>query len=146
MVIEIILVSDNFSGCGSIPIINLMVIFFISVLNLQSQDRYRVTKPDSEIVFDGLCNEEAWRNIEPFKLITFAPDYGAEPSEKTEIRIAYDETTVYDHINKPEWNIGLDTKMRVSDNLTLDLSLNTDFAQVEDDNQRVNLTRFPLFF
>ena len=57
-----------------------------------------------------------------------------------------DEETQYEHTTDPEWNIGLDTKFRVSDNLTLDLSLNTDFAQVENDNQRVNLTRFPLFF
>jgi len=57
-----------------------------------------------------------------------------------------DAGTQYEHTNDPDWNIGLDTKFRVSDNLTLDLSLNTDFAQVEDDNQRVNLTRFPLFF
>ncbi|MGM0667277.1 MAG: DUF5916 domain-containing protein [Bacteroidota bacterium] len=54
--------------------------------------------------------------------------------------------TQYEHSTSPEWNIGMDTKLRVSDNLTLDLSLNTDFAQVENDNQRVNLTRFPLFF
>ncbi|MDT8402822.1 MAG: DUF5916 domain-containing protein, partial [Bacteroidales bacterium] len=54
--------------------------------------------------------------------------------------------TQYEQSTSPEWNIGMDTKLRVSDNLTLDLSLNTDFAQVENDNQRVNLTRFPLFF
>jgi len=54
--------------------------------------------------------------------------------------------TQYEQTTDLEWNIGLDTKFRVSDNLTLDLSVNTDFAQVENDNQRVNLTRFPLFF
>ena len=31
-------------------------------------------------------------------------------------------------------------------NLTLDLTVNTDFAQVEADDQQVNLTRFSLFF
>ncbi|MEA1886572.1 MAG: DUF5916 domain-containing protein [Bacteroidota bacterium] len=54
--------------------------------------------------------------------------------------------TQYEDLTKPEWDIGMDAKLRVSDKLTLDLSLNTDFAQVENDNQRVNLTRFPLFF
>ena len=43
-------------------------------------------------------------------------------------------------------NIGLDVKYSLSSNLTLDLTLNTDFAQVEADNQQVNLTRFSLFF
>jgi hypothetical protein len=41
---------------------------------------------------------------------------------------------------------GLDVKVGVTANLTLDLTLNTDFAQVEADDQAVNLTRFSLFF
>jgi len=43
-------------------------------------------------------------------------------------------------------NIGGDLKYSVTDNLTLDLTVNTDFAQVEADVQQVNLTRFSLFF
>ena len=45
---------------------------------------------------------------------------------------------------KPE--LGLDVKYGVSSQLTLDLTVNTDFAQVEADNQQINLTRFSLFF
>ena len=30
--------------------------------------------------------------------------------------------------------------------LTADLTVNTDFAQVEEDQQQINLTRFSLFF
>ena len=41
---------------------------------------------------------------------------------------------------------GLDVKYGVTKSLTLDLTYNTDFAQVEDDTQQVNLTRFNLFF
>ena len=41
---------------------------------------------------------------------------------------------------------GLDAKIAISSNLNLDLTLNTDFAQVEADEQQVNLTRFELFF
>ncbi|MEX0771457.1 MAG: DUF5916 domain-containing protein [Balneolaceae bacterium] len=41
---------------------------------------------------------------------------------------------------------GLDVKYGLGGNLTLDLTLNTDFAQVEADNEQVNLTRFSLFF
>ena len=41
---------------------------------------------------------------------------------------------------------GLDVKLGVTRNLTADLTLNTDFAQVEADEQQVNLTRFSLFF
>jgi hypothetical protein len=41
---------------------------------------------------------------------------------------------------------GADLKYGISNNFHLDLSVNTDFAQVEADDQQVNLTRFPLFF
>jgi len=42
--------------------------------------------------------------------------------------------------------IGGDIKYGLSKSWTLDLSVNTDFAQVEADDQQVNLTRFSLFF
>ena len=41
---------------------------------------------------------------------------------------------------------GLDVKYGITPNLTADVTLNTDFAQVEADEERVNLTRFDLFF
>ncbi len=41
---------------------------------------------------------------------------------------------------------GLDVKYSVTPSLTLDLTYNTDFAQVEADEQQVNLDRFNLFF
>lgn len=43
-----------------------------------------------------------------------------------------------------EW--GADLKYGLTPSMTLDLTYNTDFAQVEVDEQRTNLTRFPLFF
>lgn len=41
---------------------------------------------------------------------------------------------------------GLDLKWGVRPSLTLDATVNTDFAQVEADEQQLNLTRFDLFF
>jgi len=43
-------------------------------------------------------------------------------------------------------NAGLDLKYGVTSRLTLDLTYRTDFSQVEVDQERVNLTRFSLFF
>jgi hypothetical protein len=43
-------------------------------------------------------------------------------------------------------DIGGEVKYGVTPSLTLDLTVNTDFAQVEVDEVRTNLTRFPLFF
>ena len=57
-------------------------------------------------------------------------------------------------VTSPEWRtetdptteLGADLKYSPTSNLALDLTVNTDFAQVEADDQQINLTRFPLFF
>lgn len=43
-------------------------------------------------------------------------------------------------------DVGVDVKYGITRNLTADFTYNTDFAQVEVDEQQVNLTRFSLFF
>jgi hypothetical protein len=43
-------------------------------------------------------------------------------------------------------NAGFDVKYGITQSLTTDFTYRTDFAQVEDDDQQVNLTRFSLFF
>jgi hypothetical protein len=43
-------------------------------------------------------------------------------------------------------DIGLDVKWGIRPNLTADFTVNTDFAQVEADEEQLNLTRFDLFF
>ncbi len=43
-------------------------------------------------------------------------------------------------------DVGLDVKYGLTSQLTLDLTVNTDFSQAEVDAQQVNLTRFSLFF
>jgi uncharacterized protein DUF5916/cellulose/xylan binding protein with CBM9 domain len=49
-------------------------------------------------------------------------------------------------VNDVSSDVGLDVKYGLTQNLTTDFTVNTDFAQVEADEQRVNLTRFSLFF
>ena len=48
--------------------------------------------------------------------------------------------------NRATAGFGFDTKVGVTRGLIADFTYNTDFAQVEDDEQQVNLTRFSLFF
>lgn len=48
--------------------------------------------------------------------------------------------------NKVGGDVGLDVKYGVTQNLTADFTYNTDFAQVEADEQQINLTRYSLFF
>lgn len=65
----------------------------------------------------------------PYILGQVSKDYNANPS-KTKFT--------------PE--IGGDVKFSVTPSITLDMTYNTDFAQVEVDEQQVNLDRFNLFF
>ena len=57
------------------------------------------------------------------------------------------DTTVQPRItNDPAADVGFDLKYAVTSGLTGDFTVNTDFAQVEADEQQINLTRFSLFF
>ncbi len=72
------------------------------------------------------------RNLEikPFGITDLSTDLTATPAVR----------------NDPSGDVGLDVKYGLTPNLTADLTLNTDFAQVEADERQVNLTRFSLFF
>lgn len=80
----------------------------------------------------GLDLPPASRNIElkPYLISRVSTDRLATPA----VRNAFDP------------DIGGDFKYGVTANLTADFTVNTDFAQVEIDEQQVNLTRFSLFF
>jgi len=78
---------------------------------------------------EGLQNLRQRRNLhfKPYVLSEIERDYEEKNSELS-----------------PQ--AGLDLKYGVTSSLTLDLTLNTDFAQVEADQYQVNLNRFDLFF
>ena len=61
-------------------------------------------------------------------------------------KLADGASYVYEYEDDYIGDAGGDMKWSVSPNLTLDLTVNTDFSQVEADDQRINLTRFSLFF
>ena len=48
-----------------------------------------------EIVLDGLSTEPAWQEIEPLPLTMFTPTFRSQPTERTEIRVAYDDKYIY---------------------------------------------------
>ncbi len=56
------------------------------------------------------------------------------------------DNTVIDAKSNYRFDAGGDIKYSITPSLTLDLTYNTDFAQVEVDDQQVNLDRFNLFF
>ena len=61
-------------------------------------------------------------------------------------RMTTDRTVTPEVTKKLNEGLGFDVKYGITSNLTADFTYNTDFAQVEVDEQQVNLTRFSLFF
>ena len=85
-------------------------------------------------VLRGLHNIRRGKNIE------------IKPYVITGIQQTREDYTVKDFPSTFERDIGIDFKYGITSNVTLDLTVNTDFAQVEADNVQLNLTRFSLFF
>jgi hypothetical protein len=86
-------------------------------------------------VLQGLSGIKSRRRIEfvPFVLPTASKDYGSAPSAALGSSVA-------------DAKYGGDFKIGVTDDLIADFTYHTDFAQVEADQEVVNLTRFSLFF
>jgi hypothetical protein len=69
-------------------------------------------------------------DLKPYATSSMTTDLGATPRR----------------VNDGDADVGFDAKYAITQNLTADATYNTDFAQVEADEQQVNLTRFSLFF
>jgi len=98
--------------------------------------QFSVIKPSQaqDIVFEGIENDKPLY-IAPYVLGGF-----------NSINELNEAETAYDRADDPVFEAGLDVKYGLTDNLVLDLTVNTDFAQVESDDQQINLTRFNLYF
>jgi hypothetical protein len=115
----------------------------LTVTRLVSRSGERVTFPDIDPAFafrqPSVARDVELRDVRvqtplyvtPYVLggARHTPAFGPEPATTTTSREA-----------------GVDVRWPFSHSLTLDLSVNTDFAQVEADDRQINLDRFPLFF
>jgi len=99
-------------------------------------EKYGIIKPSQaqEILFEGIKSHNPL-DITPYLLGGLGQSYELNDAE-----------TAYGRTDEFAREAGLDVKYGLTNNLTLDLTLNTDFAQVEADNQLINLTRYSLFF
>jgi len=82
-------------------------------------------------------------DIVPHKPVYLTP-YGVTGFSQTNMLDTDGSRYVTDYTYQHD--IGFDLKYSITNNLVLDITANTDFAQVEADDQRVNLTRYSLFF
>jgi hypothetical protein len=99
--------------------------------------RYSATRTALAGTLRGLENIRQGRNfkVKPYILGT-----------ATKARVGGQLTTLDSLVRFKDYNAGFDTKYSLTPSLTLDTTYRTDFAQVEADQQQVNLTRFNLFF
>jgi len=89
------------------------------------------------------AQEVVLRGVKPGKPIYIAPYVLAGFESNYEIN---NQNTAYSKSDKPVLEAGLDLKYGLSSNMIMDLTVNTDFAQVEADDQQINLTRYSLYF
>ena len=80
------------------------------------------------------------KNIRRGKNIEIKP-YFITGAQKVRNDLRFEKTD-----SDTNYDAGFDLKYGITSNLTLDFTVNTDFAQVESDNTQLNLTRFSLFF
>jgi hypothetical protein len=89
------------------------------------------------------AQEVIFREIKSDKPFYIAPYGLAGYESKNELN---SDETDYLKSDKPVLEAGLDVKIGISQTMIMDLTVNTDFAQIEADNQQINLTRFSLYF
>ncbi len=103
-------------------------------------------------------NEEMFWSAVPREFNLYRLDYaGVISGLQTPVRRAVTATPYILGSNQRDYRVagssfeqsgevGGEVKAQITQGLTLDLTVNTDFAQVEVDDAQVNLTRFPLLF
>ena len=97
-----------------------------------SYGRVGIWKFSSAATLVGLETPEESLNLElkPYAISTLTTDRAATPAVSNDL----------------SGDVGFDVKYGLTKGLIADFTYNTDFAQVEVDEQQVNLTRFSLFF
>lgn len=76
----------------------LLLYFFLlhtPFLFAQTKERITIAKLNGEIELDGLSNETAWKTATRLPMVMHIPNYGSQPTEKTEVLLLYDEKYLY---------------------------------------------------
>jgi len=87
--------------------------------------------------------EVVFEELSPKKPLYITPYILTGFDQKNELN---DAETAYEYSGDFKFEPGLDIKYGINPNTVLDLTANTDFAQVEADDQQFNTSRFSLFF
>jgi hypothetical protein len=91
----------------------------------------------------SLYEEVVFEDLSPKKPLYITPYVLAAFEQQNELN---DAETAHEYSQDFKFEPGLDIKYGINPNTVLDLTVNTDFAQVEADDQQFNTSRFSLFF
>ena len=84
-----------------------LALFSGGIQPMSAQERRVIQRLQSEITFDGVPDEAAWTALDTFPLITHAPTFGLTPSERSDIRMGYNDDYLYVgaklYASKPEY-------------------------------------------
>ena len=84
------------SAKPSAPHVHLLFLFLWGTCSsLAAQQPFTIPRASGPIVLDGTSNERSWQNIVPLPVVMLLPEAGAEPTERTEIRLAHDDEFLY---------------------------------------------------
>ena len=76
-----------------------MIVFLLmsSVVGAGAQERGPVDlqRINGMVQLDGLSDELAWEAITPLPMTMYLPVFEGQPTERTEIRVAYDDEYIY---------------------------------------------------
>jgi len=67
----------------------------VSQLELKPSGPLVLPRIGGPVALDGMSDEEAWKGISPLPFVQMEPNAGAEPSERTEVLLAYDDHYLY---------------------------------------------------
>lgn len=91
----------------------------------------------------SLAHPLIFSNLKGMKPLYLTPYVSGGFEQRNELN---EEGTDYSYSDKPKLEAGIDLKYGLTSNMILDVTVNTDFAQVEADDEIVNMTRFSYYF
>lgn len=78
------------------PLLGTLLLIFLSTTLFSQPKNILARKTDEPIKIDGNPDDATWQNISPVSgFITSTPVFGKEASQKTEVKIVYDNSSVY---------------------------------------------------
>ena len=114
------------------------------VVRWKNEWSYLAQVPRALTTFRGLLKVSSAGTLEGLRVPSGSSNLEVKPFVLA--GLSTDNTVTPVISNERNGRIGGDVKYGITQNITADLTVNTDFAQVEVDEQQVNLTRFNLFF